>query len=53
MSEYKVVVHSPPVVDDAFVRALFGTDIKGLAERIKRGEYKLPKKNCSGKKSGK
>ncbi|MDI9412758.1 MAG: hypothetical protein QM401_04175 [Bacillota bacterium] len=36
---FKTVIHSPPVADDGFVKALFGTDILGLSERILRGEY--------------
>lgn len=38
-SNFKTVIHSPPVADAGFIRALFGTDISGLSERILRGEY--------------
>lgn len=36
---FRVVTGQPPVVDDDFVRSLFGTDIKGLADKIRRGEF--------------
>lgn len=36
---FKTVIHSPPVADAGFIKALFGTDISGLSERILRGEY--------------
>ncbi len=35
----RVIIHHPPVVNDEFVRALLGTDVRGLAEKIRRGEY--------------
>lgn len=39
MPKHKVIFTGPPVADDGLIRALMGTDAKGLAERIRRGEY--------------
>lgn len=35
----KVVIHGPPTIDESFVYAMFGTDIRGLATKIRQGEY--------------
>lgn len=37
---HKVNFNGIPTVDDAFIRSLFGTDLAGLAKKIKRGEIK-------------
>lgn len=39
MPKHKVIFSGPPTVDDGLVRALMGTDVKGLVEQILRGEY--------------
>lgn len=39
MPKHKVIFAGPPVVNDGLIRALMGTDAKGLVERIRRGEY--------------
>ncbi len=37
--QHKVIIHGPPIVDEGFVQTMFGTDIRGLADRIRQGEY--------------
>lgn len=39
---HEFIVHQKPD-PEIFIKCLFGTNSKGLAEKIKRGEVELPK----------
>ena len=41
--KFKFVAHQPPD-PEVFIKCFFGTDSKGLAQKIIRGEIELPKK---------
>lgn len=43
MHKFKFVVHQGPD-PEVFIKCFFGTDSKGLAQKIIRGEIELPKK---------